>query len=466
MQNFSKENKDKVDQELKKAAYKYHTIIAMVAFVLNPIWAVGDYFNSPHHFIDFLIFRLSISLISLVLFFTRKKFYHYPEILAFIPFLGISIQNAYMYSVMDLVELQKHTFAYIALFIGAGMLVIWKPFYSILVVVISIISNVFLIALNSNLSLNEILTHGGLLLTTVAIFTIFLIYLRTNLTKKEIISRLALAASNEELAISKNIIEEKNKDINDSINYALRIQQAIFPPVEKLEANLNDYFVFFQPKDIVSGDFYWFNKVETTPQDGSPNQEVIVVAAVDCTGHGVPGALMSIIGNTILNQSLKEPKVNTPADALSYLNRQLANNIHSINDGMDLSFCAINQLTMQLQYAGANNSLYIVRNKELIELKPDKKSIGGSHFELDKVFTNHIFELEKGDNIYLFTDGYADQFGGEKGKKLKYKSFQNLLLSISDLKMDIQKSKLEAYFSEWKGELDQVDDVLVIGIRI
>jgi serine phosphatase RsbU (regulator of sigma subunit) len=286
------------------------------------------------------------------------------------------------------------------------------------------------------------------------------------LTKKEIISRLALAASNEELAISKNIIEEKNKDIHDSINYALRIQQAIFPPVEKLKANLKDYFVFFQPKDIVSGDFYWFNKVETTPQDGSPNQEIIVVAAVDCTGHGVPGALMSIIGNTILNQSLKEPKVNTPADALSYLNRQLANNIHSINDGMDLSLCAINQSTMQLQYAGANNSLYIIRNKELIELKPDKQSIGGTHFEKDKIFTNHMFSLEKGDCIYLFTDGYADQFGGEKGKKLKYKNFQNLLIEINDFQMSDQKEKLANYFELWKGNLSQLDDVLVIGIRV
>lgn len=468
MQNFTIENKIKVNQELKKVSFRYHTIITWAAFLLNPIWAISDYFNSSDYFLEFLIFRISISLISLSLFFTKNRFSNHPEILALIPFLGILIQNAYMYSVMDIVALQKHTFAYVALFIGAGMLIIWKPIYSISVIVISFLANIIFFVFNSKLTGNEILLNGGLLVITVALFMIFLIYLRTNLTKKEIIARLALAESNYQLEISKNTIEEKNKDINDSINYALRIQQAIFPPVEKIKANLNDYFILFQPKDIVSGDFYWFNKVQTTHQDGLPNHEVVVVAAVDCTGHGVPGALMSIIGNTILNQSLKELNVNSPADALQYLDRQLANNIHSINDGMDIALCSINQSTMELEYAGANNSLYIVRNKELIEIKADKKAIGGIDTSPNstKTFTNHAIKLEKEDCIYLFTDGFADQFGGTKGKKLKYKNFQELLLKLNELKMDNQKEELLNYFNDWKGNLDQIDDVLVIGIRV
>jgi sigma-B regulation protein RsbU (phosphoserine phosphatase) len=458
MHNFTIENKLKVSQELKSVSFRYHTIITWVAFLLNPIWAISDYLNASEHFLEFLIFRISISLISLSLFFTKNRFSNHPEILALIPFLGILIQNAYMYSVMDISALQKHTFAYVALFIGAGMLILWKPIYSIIVIIISFLANVLFIALNSKLTVNEILSNGGLLVITVALFMVFLIYLRTNLTKKEI----------HQLEISKNTIEEKNKDINDSINYALRIQQAIFPPIEKINANFKDYFILFQPKDIVSGDFYWFNKVQTTHQDGLPNQEVVVFAAVDCTGHGVPGALMSIIGNTILNQSLKELNVNSPAEALQFLDSQLANNMHSINDGMDIALCSINQSTLKLEYAGANNSLYIIRNKELIEIKADKKPIGGADSTSisTKTFTNHSIQLEKDDCIYLFTDGFADQFGGTKGKKLKYKNFQELLLKFNELNMDNQKDALLNYFNEWKGNLDQTDDVLVIGVRI
>jgi serine phosphatase RsbU (regulator of sigma subunit) len=278
---------------------------------------------------------------------------------------------------------------------------------------------------------------------------------------------LALENSNLELEMKNELIEEKNKDINDSINYAQRIQQAIFPPLLKIEESLKDYFILFQPKDIVSGDFYWFSKLSTTATESKPAEQIIVLAAVDCTGHGVPGALMSIIGSTILNQSITEKSVNSPAEALTYLDRQLSTNLHSINDGMDIAFCAINQTTLQLQYAGANNPIYIIRNNELIEIKSDKIAIGGiNEIGQDKVFTNHTFQLEKNDCIYLFTDGFADQFGGEKGKKLKYKAFQNLLLDISGLPMKNQQKRLEEFFQIWKGKLDQIDDVLVIGVRI
>lgn len=452
--------------ELKAAAFKYHLLIAWVAVGLNPIWAIGDYFNSPFHFIDFLIFRIAVSLVTLIVVLSKNKLKNHPEFIAFIPFIGISIQNAYMFSVMNVGELQKHTFAYIALFIGAGMFVLWRPLYSVMVVVISLIANVVFFAFLGHLKVGDILINGGMLTLSVALFTILLIHTRTNLTKKEIIARLALAESNNQLEIKNEIIEEKSKDIRDSINYAQRIQQAILPPFEKIDKALKDYFVLFKPKDIVSGDFYWHASVKTTPKDG-PSEDIVVMAAVDCTGHGVPGALMSIIGSTILNQTVSNPDVNTPADVLSFLNKEITKTLNSIKDGMDMALCVINMNKMELQYAGANNPLYIVRQKQFIEVKPDKLAIGADTDDAAvKVFTNHTVKLEKGDSIYLFTDGYADQFGGPNGKKFKYKKFQELLIEIQDNNMAEQKHILNYHFEQWKGVLEQVDDILVIGIRV
>ena len=453
--------------ELKATAFKYHLLIAWVGVGLNPIWAIGDYFNSPDHFVDFLIFRLAVSFVTLIAVLFKDKFRLHPEMLVFIPFAGISIQNAYMFSVMNISELQKHTFAYIALFIGAGMFILWRPIYSIVVVAISLIANIVFFSLFGHLSTGDILINGGMLTLSVALFTILLIQTRTALTKREIISRLALAESNNQLEIKNEIIEEKSKDIRDSINYAQRIQHAILPPFEKIDETLKDYFVYFKPKDVVSGDFYWYTAVKTTPQDGKSSEDIVVMAAVDCTGHGVPGALMSIIGSTILNQTTTAAAVNSPADALGFLNKEITKTLNSIKDGMDMALCAINFNKMELQYAGANNPLYIVRQKQFIEIKPDKQAIGADTENSEvKVFTNHVIKLEKGDSVYLFTDGYADQFGGPNGKKFKYKKFQELLIEMQDNSMEEQKHILNYHYELWKGELEQVDDILVIGIRI
>jgi len=453
--------------ELKAAAFKYHVLIAWVAVGLNPLWAIGDYFNSPHHFTDFLIFRITVAVLTLIVVQMKNKFLKYPEIIAFIPFIGISVQNAYMFSVLNVSELQKHTFAYIALFIGAGMFVLWRPIYSYWVVGISLTANIICFSLFGHLALGEILINGGMLTLSVALFTILLIHTRTTLTKKEIIARLALAESNNLLEIKNEIIEEKNKDIRDSINYAQLIQQAILPPEEKIGEVLSDYFILFKPKDIVSGDFYWHAAVNTSPQNGHPSERIVVMAAVDCTGHGVPGALMSIIGSTILNQATTVAAVKTPADALCFLNKEIIKTLNSIKDGMDMALCAINFDRMELQYAGANNPIYIVRQKQIIEVKSDKQAIGADTTDAHlKVFTNHVIKLEKGDSVYLFTDGYADQFGGSKGKKFKCKKFQELLIEVQDNNMEEQKHILNDQFELWKGELEQVDDILVIGIRI
>lgn len=454
------------EKELKATALKYHVLVAWVAVALNPIWAIGDYYTIPNHFDDFLIFRIVVSFCTLLGVLFRRQLAERPEVIAIIPFIGISVQNAYMYSVMDIPQLQKHTFAYIALFIGAGMFVLWRPVYSIVIVIISFVANIIFFQLNSHLRPSDILINGGMLTASVAVFTILLINTRTNLTKKEIISRLALAASFRELEEKNGIIEEKNKDIRDSINYAQRIQQAILPLFEKIDKSLHDYFILFKPKDIVSGDFYWHTSVKTTLKD-QPPEDIIVMAAVDCTGHGVPGALMSVIGSSILNQTVSNRDVNTPADVLNFLNRELNKTLSSIKDGMDMALCAINMNKLELQYAGANNPLYIVRDKQFIEVKGDKHAIGADGEDAAiKKFTNHVIPLQKGDSIYLFTDGYADQFGGPYGKKFKYKKFQELLTDIQDNTMEEQEKILNYHHEQWKGGLEQVDDILVIGIRV
>lgn len=465
--------------ELNATAFKNHLLIARVGLVLNLVFAVGDYFNSPAHFTDFLLFRIVVSFLTLIAVLLKNKLVHHPEIIVLIPVLGISIQNAYMYSVLDGAEFQKHTFAYITLFVAAGMFILWKPIYSIIVVAASLIASVILFWMNSPMVLSQILINGGLITLTVALLSILQIYIRTNLTKKEIISRLALAESNDQLAIKNEIIEEKNKDIKDSINYALNIQKAILPPFEKIDSVMKDYFILYKPKDIVSGDFYWFDTKLTTPRNNEPAQEVAVLAAVDCTGHGVPGALMSVIGSTILNQTINRATVNNPGDALSQFNKKVSETLSSIKDGMDMALCSINFEKLELQYAGANNPLYIVRRNtsdlladgkvdgkiELIEIKADKQAIGADTAKT-KIFTNHKIKLEKGDAIYLFTDGYADQFGGEKGKKFKYSKFKELLIENHEKTAREQKNILDNHFEKWKGDLEQVDDILVIGIKV
>jgi serine phosphatase RsbU (regulator of sigma subunit) len=271
-----------------------------------------------------------------------------------------------------------------------------------------------------------------------------------------------------EVVQQKELVEEKQKEIVDSINYAKRIQLSILPPQDEMKEALKDYFVLYKPKDIVSGDFYWMVSVKHS----TTLRPLAVVAAVDCTGHGVPGALMSIISNTLLNQTTKNADINSPAEALSYLNTELPKNLKAqqkgeiIRDGMDIIMCAFDFEKCTVDFAGANNSIYIFTNNELKEIKADKQAISGSTDEIKKPYTNHKLQLQKGDVVYLFTDGYADQFGGPKGKKFKHKQLEQILVDIAHLPMEEQKRILNTRFEEWRGALEQVDDVTAIGVRM
>lgn len=456
--------------EIEKSVLKYHIITCWFAVVFNLLFFVADYFTLPEYWLPFLTFRTSVSLIVLISVLTYKKFNIPIEILGFIPVLLISIQNAYMWSVMDAAQFTKHTFAYIALFIGSGMFVLYRTFYSIIIMVVSLVVNIVFLKINSSLLFDEIMVNGGLLTFSVAMFSVYLIRTRYNLTKKEIIARLALKSTNEELSFKNEIIEEKNKEIIDSINYAKRIQLALITPEDVLKKVVPNSFVYFQPKDIVSGDFYWFTELSTT-KEGTNNEHLVVFCVADCTGHGVPGAFMSLIGMKILNQSIKQKEVNSPSEALDFLNTQVYDTMNKhasedsiVRDGMDAVLFAINFNKLTLNFAGANNPLLIIRNKEVIELKADKQPIGA--YDTQKPFTNNVFNLHQGDTIYAFTDGYIDQFGGEDGKKLKSKRFKEKLLECVDLSMEQQKEFLQTYFMQWKGNLEQLDDVCILGVKI
>ena len=268
--------------------------------------------------------------------------------------------------------------------------------------------------------------------------------------------------ASEIISDQKRIVEEKQKEILDSIHYAQRIQSAILPNDYQWKFFLPESFVLYLPKDIVAGDFYWLEGLINL------DKKSVVFAVADCTGHGVPGALVSLVCSNALSKSVLEDKLSDPAKILDRTRdiviEKLSMGQAEVKDGMDISICLLEGNT--LTWAGANNPLWIIKsnNDEFIEIKPDKQPIG--KYVDQKPFNSYKLELEKGDMIYLFTDGFADQFGGTKGKKYKYKPFKELLLSIHEVPIQEQKTILLSSFNDWKGNLDQVDDVCIIGIRI
>ncbi len=267
-------------------------------------------------------------------------------------------------------------------------------------------------------------------------------------------------ARTKEVLQQKEIIEIKNKAITDNLTYARRIQSALLPDVKVIAKTFPDSFILYLPKDIVSGDFYSFTESNGTA----------LIVAGDCTGHGVSGAFMSMIGSSLLHQIEIENGITQPDIILNHLNTAVIETLkqskNDSNDGMDISLCYFNAAKTEVIFAGANRPLWIVRNNQIAVTKPDKFPIGGLQVSSGRTFTQHKIALQKGDAIYMFTDGYADQFGGERGKKLMTAKFKETLLAIQSMTMQQQQTYLHDFFNIWKGGEEQVDDVLVMGIRI
>jgi len=280
-------------------------------------------------------------------------------------------------------------------------------------------------------------------------------------TQKEVLE-VQVKERTSEIFNQKTIIEQKNKDITDSINYAKTIQEAILPPKELKHQLFPDSFILFKPKDIVSGDFYWFTEKD--------NKKII--AACDCTGHGVPGALMSMIGNNVINHIVNEQGIITPNEILNHLHKEIHHTLNQekqneTRDGMDIALISFNSDT-EIEFAGAQRPLWIIKNNDnntLVEIKGDKYAIGGAQTEEERKFNNHQITVAKGDCIYIFSDGYADQFSSEN-KKLMTSQFKTLLISIQEKTMPEQEKFLDDFIENWKGNREQIDDILVIGIRV
>lgn len=276
-----------------------------------------------------------------------------------------------------------------------------------------------------------------------------------------------LAAQKREIEYKNEELAVKNKDITDSIVYSRRIQQALLPSPAYMQQLLPDSFIFYRPKDIVSGDFYW---VESWGRQ-------VLVAAADCTGHGVPGALLSVVGLNLLNQAVQVHGLSSPAPMLNAVNKNLAQalgqrqsgegqTVSQLHDGMDIALLAIDRSEMKAEFAGANNPLWLLRKGELIEYRADRQPVGLHRDGEHRPFTSHSIALEPGDMLYLFSDGYADQFGGGAQKKFKQRRLRELLAEIAAQPAAQQRILIEERFEDWKGSLEQVDDVLVIGIRV
>jgi phosphoserine phosphatase RsbU/P len=467
-----------VKQEFDRSTDKLHVITTWVGLALNLLWVISDYIVLPQHLAAFAAFRISVSGLSIFMLLFRKQLKFTIYDCMFYLVLGISLQNAYMWSVMDVDHFQQHAFAYMVLFIGVGMLVLWEIKHSVLILIFNVAANIVFYSLNSSLSVREFMINGGLITLTVLIFCIFLIRSRYRLIYNDIRIRMQLEQSKKmiqqqhdevlvqkkEVQEQKEKVEEQNREITDSIRYASNIQRALLTGEEKFISSFRDAFVFFQPRDIVSGDFYWITEKD----------DFIFYITADCTGHGVPGGFMTMLGLSYFDEIIMRGKTNDPAAMLDMMREKIMSTLKQTGtfgenkDGMDVTICRISKKNRELVYASANNDFLVVRhegeNKELIPCKADRQPCGYYHLNLP--FTSHTVALKQGDCIYTFTDGYQDQFGGPRGKKFRYSQLQDILKHNSHLTMDEQKKILSGTINEWKNSTYQVDDILVIGVRI
>jgi serine phosphatase RsbU (regulator of sigma subunit) len=299
----------------------------------------------------------------------------------------------------------------------------------------------------------QIFTAATSSILGLVIVFLYFVFNRLKVTRKQ---KRVIEAQKEEVEKQRDVIEHTHKEITDSIEYAKRIQGAILPPARIVKKYLEDSFIFYLPKDVVAGDFYWMRHKD----------DKILFAVADCTGHGVPGAMVSVVCNNALNRAVREYGLTDPGEILdktrTIVVREFEKSDEEVKDGMDIALCTLEG--NKLQYAGAYNPLWIIRDGELMETKANRYPIGLSRDP--QPYTTHSIDLEKGDIIYIFTDGLVDQFGGEKGKKLKVTGFKKLLLNMHDKPMEKQRKLIAEAFYNWKRDLEQVDDICLIGVRI
>lgn len=321
-----------------------------------------------------------------------------------------------------------------------------------------ILPSAFMTAMAEGLRDNPAINYGIAVFVVVTLIYLailqFWVLLRTRKHLRE------MKSAYDEIEIQRSELQVRNKDLTDSLNYARRIQAALLPAEHHIRKIYQDYFIYYRPKHIVSGDFYWFSE-----RDGK-----YFIAAADCTGHGVPGALMSMIGLELIQKIINELKVDDSDQVLLTMNRELESAFSKeesgkamIRDGIEMSICIIDKKTKVMEFSGAFLPVYIVRDDKLIEIKGDKKNVVQSFAMVS--FNRSTFTLQEGDILYLFSDGYADQFGGPENKKFMYRRLRHILLTISKYPLTDQQRILDETIDSWMEGHDQIDDMMILGVR-
>lgn len=445
-----------------------------IAIVLLPLFP--DYLFMSQNWTMIFVIRLGIVLYFLLLLYIQRIYQVNYRVVAYFSILPLCVFLSYITATTPNEYRAIYHLNFMAVFIVMGLFLLWHWKHSILIVFIFFLEHLYFLYIESLLNITEFVSNGTLLLFTIAFASIAIVQLRYNSFRTEFLLKFDLANSNHnlrdantaleekqvEIIAQKANIEKKNHNITASINYAGRIQSAILGDPKTIEQSLGDAFILFKPKDIVSGDFYWF----------AEQGDYKIVIAADCTGHGVPGAFMTVLGHSLLNDIILDKQIYEPKDILTALDQRVIHSLQQrdsslnkqVNDGMDMSILMFRN--DKIYFAGAKNPLYHVHKGEMQQVKGARFPIGSSQYKKPKEFVQHTINVATGDMLYLFSDGFQDQFGGEQNQKYMTKHFRNLLLTHSNLTTEEQKGQLTTAFTHWKAHHPQTDDCLVIGIRI
>ncbi len=462
------------ENELKRLRKIYTERGALLASLLFPIIMVADYLYkmSEDGYVEWFIVRLAPSFLILITFLLLKNVnkqwkYH---LLLFITIGSLFTSSAYKISEQQTWTsfLSSNVILVIAmstLIVARGWLVYFLFGYFFF---INLVLNIYQ---HQDETFTMFMSNYGVSLLALGAVFIFAAETRFVIMKRNFINSLALQNYLKLLEKQKHVIERKNEDITASINYAQKIQKNILPRPEEIEEYIEEYFILFKPRDIVSGDFYWFTHI---PNSLTSNHEVLLWVVADCTGHGVPGALMSMLGNELLNEIVFHQHITSPEDILTLLHEGIFKTLKqkegNSQDGMDISVLLIDKIDKTVEFAGAKHTLIFTKNGDFFEVKGDKFSIGGSLRGDKPCFTCNKIHLEQDTEyiFYMFSDGYQDQFGGPQNKKFLSKNFKKLLHKNHSLDMNVQKQILDDTLEEWRvlGQQAQIDDILVTGIKL
>lgn len=457
---FKDSNANKMwwEEKIKQATW-YNRLGLWIALILYPLWSLLDYMLAPDELLySFFYARCFCAFIMLLFALVHLKFKFNPDFLAYPVVLTISADIAYKTNVVPTAMITPYMIQYCTLFVCSAMLHIWRIKNSVFTVIYTIVVMIVLKELVGQHSYSELLSNGGLIIITVLIVYVGLIETRLALMKKAFVASYNMNLALEEVSNKNAIIEKKNLQIIDSINYGKRIQNAFLPNSKELVKAIGEHLIFYRPKNVVSGDFYWFAEKENK----------IFFAVADCTGHGVPGAFMSIIGASLLNQLVHESELEKPAQILDNLRKNvkklLKQESNDVRDGMEIGLICFDTDTRELQYSGARISLWLVdSNGRVTEIEADRQAIGGLDHPNFEKYINHKFKPEQGSVIFMSSDGYPDQFNFDN-KKIGRKKTKELCVEFSKLNPKEAQNELINHFDKWKGDYDQIDDILLAGI--